>query len=628
MSLPMRPIRDVYEAIGTHMSATTHLGTPTMPTGSLSGVLKEALLPPQELSEAGRASTARRPCWSMVVVWIVALFVVLSFLPFRSQIPPLVESDYCYQLIAAERMARGEGLTTLPPLAPGQPWEWRGDWTFLTRWPAGYSALVGWLHWALAIRALEAARWIAVASCAVGLVGWFLLVKRASPGVIGGLTAAVAAGLAVGVPGLLNPSTDAILVALLPMVLLLVDEGIDERFPAPKARGATAWRLALAGLLAGGLCWIRYASLFLPLGVGAYLIARAPLGRRRKWLEVGYFALGAGVPALGLVVVNRCLGSDAGLTEQVNLGTRAGFQFSWLLPLEAWRRVTALGFYDHRPESAYVFMLWPVVLGLAAALIPGWRKRMVEFARMPVVGLSAAVLASFLVMIVAATTLFREKFNFAGLDRYYLPVRPLYLLLFVTPIVLVPRPMIRLAAAVPLLVAASWIVHQEWLRPYARALHTRAEVTPSGAWSRSFGPAARELYLWLRRQPPAEMVLVSNFHEWVALETGHAALPIPEDTAALERWLADIRRARRVESARVLFVLDGDNRWRSHWIIEPEEIVRRFRLEPATGVPASVADRVFEYRAGADTQSTSLGKRDSGTGVAEHWLARPDPIGT
>ncbi|MCO6437487.1 MAG: hypothetical protein J5J06_10400 [Phycisphaerae bacterium] len=536
----------------------------------------------------------------MVGAWIVALFVVLSFLPFRSQIPPLIESDYGYQLIAAERMAHGEGLTSLPPAAPGQSWTWHGDWVFLTRWPAGYSALVGLLQKGLEVSLIEACRWIAVAAVAVSLVAWFLVIKQVARGVVGGLVAAVAAGLAVGVPSLLNPSTDSVLVALLPVCMLLVAEGVE--LSQRNCRSAAAWRLALGGLLAGGLCWIRYASVFVPAGIGIYLLGSALHDLRRHWKNLSFFALGAAVPMIALVVVNRLFGADTRLAQQFNLGTDIGFDFSWSMLVEAWRRATSVGFYEHRSESTWLYMLWPVVLAASVMCFPAWRRRLKPFFGRPVMGLAGAILGSFLFMIVIATVLFHDKFNFVGLDRYYLPVKPLYLLLFIAPVVVLLRIELRVAAALPLLLAGSWIVHEEWLRPYVRTLHARTDVTPLGAWSRCFEPGASGLYTWLHRQPPRDLVIVSNFHEFVALETGQPAVPVPESVAELESWLARIRKARGVERLRTLFVLDHDNRWRDYWIPSPEDIIRIFDLRSATGVPTSAEDMVFEYTSGDDEE--------------------------
>ena len=142
---------------------------------------------------------------------VVVIYLTLTALPGRTRIPPRVSSDYCYQLLAANRLYDGLGLTTLQPVAPLQPWEWRNDWSFLTQWPAGYSLCVWGVRRVTGASALEALRWINVASCALALVGWFVWVKRVSPrGVTGTLLAAVAAGCSVTVAFLIDPTTDVV----------------------------------------------------------------------------------------------------------------------------------------------------------------------------------------------------------------------------------------------------------------------------------------------------------------------------------------------------------------------------------------------------------------------------------
>lgn len=213
--------------------------------------------------------------WLWIPLGILAITIVLAFLPGRTRIAPIVESDYCYLLIAADRMFAGSGLTTPPPVAPLQPWSWQNDWVFLTQWPIGYPLLVCAFRWTFGLSSIQACQWIGLLACATALAGWFAWIKRSVPcGVTGILLSAVGAGCAVSTASLLNPSTDMIFVALLPFVLLLTTGAIErlgsESDDQSKRRG-TLW-LALAGLTAGGLFWIRYAAVFVPLAVGVYLI--------------------------------------------------------------------------------------------------------------------------------------------------------------------------------------------------------------------------------------------------------------------------------------------------------------------------------------------------------------------
>lgn len=78
----------------------------------------------EAMTSARGTSRAAAPLpWTVLGVAAVAL--VLAVLPGRRDIPPLVESDYCYLLTAADRFIAGKGLTTTTPVAPLQPWTWK-----------------------------------------------------------------------------------------------------------------------------------------------------------------------------------------------------------------------------------------------------------------------------------------------------------------------------------------------------------------------------------------------------------------------------------------------------------------------------------------------------------------------
>lgn len=546
---------------------------------------------------------------------------LVALLPGRSQIAPLVESDYCYQLIAADRLVAGEGLTSLQPVAPGQPWEWGYDYGFLTQWPAGYSLLVAAVRVATGWATIAACRAIALAACAAALVGWFLWGRRLVPGgVTGSLAATVTAVGAVNVAGLTSPSTDTLLTAALPWVLLAAARAFDRCAPEflldrilpehsePRASARAVVRpsspgmrvpsytsillWALVGLLAGVLSWIRYAAVFVPAGIGV-LAGLAWMRGGLRGRQVLVYAIGAALPIVALVATNRLLAHGTGIQAQLNLGQRVGFDISWTLLAEAWWRLTDLGYYNYKP---WLHWVWAAALPLGAVAAAGvlGRRAGTRSAVVPA-ALSAVVLATCLVMILAATSLFGDKFNFVGLDRYYQPVRPLFVLLCLAPLTAMGGRLGRGAICAALLLAGSWTVQQEWARTYKRWVASERATTPYGAWSRCFEPGAADLYAWLNEQQGPELVVVSNYHEYVALETGVAAIPVPPDEAALRRWLERIRAARGVEAVRVLFVLDPDNRWRDYWMDDPEEVKGRFRLRPADKVPASIGAYVFDY---------------------------------
>ena len=253
--------------------------------------------------------------WSRTVCGIIVAALLLALLPGRTRIAPLIESDYCYLLMAADRMYEGHGPTALPPVAPFQPWTWQADWGFLTQWPVGYPALVCGLRRLLGLTTIQAFRLICIVGCAAALVGWFAWVRRVVPnGVSGILLAAVAAGCSVSTASLINPTTDLLLVAVLPFVLLLTLQATERSHvsAAHPERGTIALYpavcLAAAGLAAGGLFWIRYASVFVPTAVGLYLLIER---RRRRvgWTHVGIFSLSAVAPIIALLVLNRILGT-------------------------------------------------------------------------------------------------------------------------------------------------------------------------------------------------------------------------------------------------------------------------------------------------------------------------------
>jgi len=508
----------------------------------------------------------------------------LAFLPDRTSIPPLIESDYCYLLTAADRLHDGFGLTTTQPVAPLQSWSWQYEWGFLTNWPVGYSIIVCAIRSVFHQTAIEACRWISIVACAAALVGWFVFIRRSvPPGIAGVLLAAVAAASAVPVASLTNPSTDALVVAALPFLLLLIT---DDRRTLP--------RLAMAGLIAGSLFWIRYASVFVPVAVGSYLLIEA-LRRRVAVRGVVGFAVTSAFPIATLLVINGVYGSSDSAQAQLNLGTTAGFEPSFNHFARAWWVFTDLGFYDYHAISRWVSACWPIGVVLCATCIPRLRKKMLSFLATKELTLSVMLVVMLLAMLIAATTVFGGKFDYVGLDRYYLPIKPFYFLLFVTPLMLIPRRVVRAGLCLALVVAGSWTVQQEWSRDYHRQLAANRVLTPYGQWSRCFEPGATQLYSWLRKQNAPNLIVISNFHEYITLETKIPTLPIPPDETALNQWIERICSARGMTGPRILFVLDPSNRWRDYWVAKPDDVVQTFRLLPYVETPPTAATYVYEY---------------------------------
>lgn len=530
---------------------------------------------------------------------IAAICAGLALLPGRTHIAPLVESDYVYQLLAADRAVDGHGFTSLQPVAPHQPWEWQYDWGFLTQWPVGYPALVWLARSVTGLSTLVVCGWIGTVASALALVGWYLWIRRSAPrGASGVLLAAVAAGTTVSVGSLVNPSTDAVLVALVPFVLLATRRGIESSTRGPDDehddRGASDW-IGLAGLGAGGLVWIRYAAIFVPVAIGFFLLCEWRLRRSIRFREMLFFIGGAAGPIAALLLLNYRLGAGP-LLSQLNVGQSVGFHFRPSFLTTVWWNFTDVGFYDYHWFSHWTFAIWPVLLIMVALRSGGALKALSSFLDKPDVTLSAIMVASLFAFLIVTTTLFGDKFDYVHLQRYYRPVMPLYFVLFVAPLLLAPRWQVRAMVGMGLLIACQWVARQDWVKPYERQLAAEHVVTPYGQRETCFTPGSAELYKWLRREVGPNVIVVSNFHEYVALETGLPTLPIPEDRAQLNWWVSHISAQRGISEPHVLFVLDSDNRWRDYWIAEPAAVAQTFHLHERIAVPDSPATSVFRYR--------------------------------
>lgn len=563
----------------------------------------------------------KRTGWWRYAVTLGVIYVSLSTLSARVAIPPLVESDYAYQLLAADRLLEGKGFTSLQPVAPGQPWTWRYDWGYLTQWPAGYALLVAGVRRLTGGTALDACAAIGTAAGALALVGWFAWLRRCAPsGLVGGMLALCGAVAAVSPALLINPSTDGLLVATIPWVLLLAHRLVEEKHGAEESNGddrpgagSSGVPFAMAcGLLAGGLVWLRYAAIFVPAAIIVALLLCTRGHGPARIRQALAFGIGAAIPVAGILLLNASMAQGGGVQEQLNLGQSVRMRMEPALLIEAWRRWTDLGYYSHVPIAGSLLAILPALVVTTAMLPWGLSRRMRSALLSPGGVLSLLMLVAGLGLIVTATALFGEKFNYVGLDRYYLPLRPLYFAVVLAPMLAVissghawcdGRAVIsqrafafvaRVVAVIGVLVATNWSVQQDWRRTLVRWSEADRPVTPYGQWARCFAPAPAELYGWLRAQASPQLLIVSNFHEYVALETGLPTLPVPSDRAALEAWTTAIRQARQVDDLRVLFVLDSDNRWRDYWIEEPKDLVRRFDLVPTQAAPATLARWIYE----------------------------------
>lgn len=542
--------------------------------------------------------------WGWISISVVLVMIVLTLLPQRTAIAPIVESDYCYLLTAADRFYVGQGLTATSPVAPNQPWHWSQDWTFLTKWPIGYPLLVWTFRSAFGFSTIQACQWISMISCALALVGWFVFIKRTLPGgITGNLLAGVAAGCSVTTASLINPSTDIIVVAILPWILSWLSTTIpvhpcnDLEYDFRKI----TLKLAFIGFVSGMIFWIRYAGIYIPIAIGVYLFIAFYFHRViriRQWFTYLGFAF---IPIVSLLTINQVFGSSESVQTQLNLGTSIQTNFSLALLTHAWSNFTKFGFYDYVPISQGLYALWPVIMILAIVFIRPLRKSISTYIHMPAIGMSICLVTTLLIMLITATALFGDKYNYVGLQRYYLPLKPLYFLLFVGPLFLIPRRFIRVILCVVMIVCCNWLIRVEWSRPYARWVAADRPASDYGQWSQCFEPDADSMYQWLQQQANPHLIVVSNFHEYIMLETKIPTIPIPTDIPTLDQWIERICEARNITDPRVLFVLDPDNQWRNYWIPEPDVIIQAFQLKDRIKLTDHHSTLIYPY----DYQNTT-----------------------
>jgi hypothetical protein len=559
----------------------------------------------QPVSDAASAAcpTDRGRRVPVGLLWLlatVAVGAVMLGLSAGANVAPVIEADNAYIFMAADRLFTGEGATAIPPRAPLQPWSWRADWVFLTQWPVGYPALICATRWVTGLATARAAMMLGALSCAIGLGAWFAWARACLPRRIPALLiAVVVAGASFSVQDLVHPASDTVLVGLLPVVLLLVcwaqgmSRGVDGSSTEPRRNGFV--RPLIAGLAAGLLVWVRYAAIFVPLAVVAYFVVAWRMRRGVRGRDVVIVALAAGLPCVALFMLNRALGPGVSAQAQLNLGESVSWDWDITKLHAAWTHFARQTPYAHRPEAFAFYTLllpvlaWGIPLVTRATRRDAWRL----MGTSPML-LSALTCAALLALLIAASVLFADKYNYVAQARYYAPMRPLYFVLFLGPLTIWPHRWLRLAACVPLVLVASWFVNQDARRVWAR-MHARPTVTTAyGRQSRYFGPHSRELFDWLRGQASADLVVFSNFHEEIALETGIPACPTPPDAVAMSDWLARIREHRAIDEVRVLFVLAADNDYREYYLPPREVVIDEFGLTAAPDAPQVIRDLVSQ----------------------------------
>ncbi len=536
------------------------------------------------------------------VAWAIALIAAVTglwLMPGRSSIPPRIEQDNAYTFLAVDRLCDGQGLTAIPPKAPFQDWTWRSDWAVLTQWPAGYPLLIATVRTVLGTTTAEAATALNILFCGIAMVAWFALARAMLPrGVAAWMLAIVVAVSSVSMEHLIHPSSDTILVAMLPVVLLLsirlLGLGRVGGEASEVASVAGARDVIVLGVVAGSLVWIRYASVFVPIAIGAFLLFDWLAMRRRTMRDALIFALAAGFPMVALIAFNRVMGDGASAQEQFNLGNRLGFDFSFSMIGAAWQHWTAQTLYAYRPEAKLIFGVGLPLFALAVPMLfASSRHRFAALFANQRTQLLIASAAALVTVLVTASTLFKGKFDYVGLARYYDPIRPIYLLLFLAPFVIWNRWFVRGAAGLVCVFAISWFVQQDAMRTRDRWLAADRSFTEYGRWDHRFGANSCELYSWVGKQAGPGTIVFSNFHDDIALETGMPVSPMPESRGELGSWLVEIRKTRQVNDLRVMFVLEFEDDSRDYFQKRPENLIADLGLVQAENTPDDIKKYVF-----------------------------------
>jgi hypothetical protein len=549
---------------------------------------------------------------------ILAVAAALAMLPTRDRIPPLIAADNAYLFTAADRLYAGHGLTSTPPLAALQPWEWSADWAWLTQWPMGLPLLLCLIRALTGFDSVQAGQWLALLSCSLAMVGWYAWMRSTLPrGAAAVLVSLVAAAGSVSVAALVTPATDTLVVGLLPWLLLAAQRILEreraaasppatiDAAPAPTAR-PSLWLFVACGVFAGLLFWVRYAAAFAAVGVGAVLLFAA-IRRQVRPGAVLAFSLGTAAPVGLLVAINAACSATSSVQQQFNLGSGIGFDFSAGMLSTAWGLWTDLPFYNHKSYSPWIFaIVAPLATLLIVLATREGRRRAAEYVRSPGFMLGASAVAALFFVLIACTTLFKGKYNYIGLERYYRPIQPLYFLVVLGPLVALRVRLLRAGTIVAMLIAAMWFVRVEWPRPYERWTAANRVRTDYGRWEHAFAPHAADLFRWVRQHNEPTTVVFSNFHDEIALETWLPAVPLPPDRAAMARWIEAIEAARGVTIDRVLVIIDPDYHNREYYLPARDYVLRELDFVPLSDEPIGFEQFVYTPR-GKGYQLSAIG---------------------
>ncbi|UCG33866.1 MAG: hypothetical protein JSU68_04360, partial [Phycisphaerales bacterium] len=526
--------------------------------------------------------------WLVIYVAVGVGFGAASvFVP----IPVRVQADNCQILLAVDRLSQGFGPTTIYPKAP------ETDWSFINHWPVGYPLLLWAVKTAAGTTTITAARVVNVAAYALALIAWAVWLRRCLPrSRTADLLAVTAAVMAVSATHFWRPSTDMILVALTPLILLWVDDLMCRN---AVTAGSTCrprwWSLALLGLAAGGITWLRYTGLFLTLGLTLYFIACWLRRTGFRFRHLAAFCLGCLVPLVLLAITNATFARSMIDEPASAFGVR--FEWSWFATW--WRHFAQLPLFTSQWRAPHLYACYfPVAVVLYLVATRGSRRAAADFFRRPAVQLSLCAVAGMFALMMIYRIFAWSFFVTPAEPRYLMPVRPFYLLAFVGPLLVIPWQRLRQLLWLPLAACLVWLVQAEWIdaaRTWAAEHHS---VTAYGRQAVTFQNDPDGLYTWLRRQNALDLIIFSNFFDDIALETHIAAQPLPEDVNELHDRVVRITRARNISTPRVLFVLNPDNIWRTYYL-PVHEAIQTFGLKRAESQLAAVRRYVFTpYDAG------------------------------
>ena len=555
--------------------------------------MTEVLLATEPPLSRRYAPTADRPRhlaapWPRQLLTFTLLAAGFAALLAFASIPTHLQADSCQIMLAVDRMSLGLGPTTIYPRVP------EVDWGLITHWPLGYPLLIWAVKSLTGLTTVPAYQIINVAAFALALVGWAAWFRRCLPPSRTASLLAFTAGLLALVPSYLwQVNTDMILVALTPVLLMLIDRVVQAATAANRISPPGSWvAFALAGLLVGAVCWIRYSALFLTIGAGLYLLLSLLLRPGLGLKHLLFFLVGCILPPGLLLATNALWGPSA--VDRPPGSLSCSWQWGWLS--QWWHHYSQLPLFESHWRS---LLLWSRLLPAGAALIilsrRSFRQATVSFLARPPVMLSACAVAGVFLLLIGFRVTADALYDPPSQQRYLLPVRPFYLLFFLGPLIALPSIALRRLICLPILACAVWLVQAGWIDSVRLWAAQRRPVTAYGREAVPFKNGADQLYAWLRTQNAPDLIVFSNFFDDIALEAHLPAQPLPAGVDELRARVRQISQARNSPRPKVLFVLEPDNMWRQY-LPDLHQAMKRFDLQRLNSPNPVLARYVFVPR--------------------------------